>query len=68
MSNLLAFHVGRSWRGTAIEDACPCPQEPCGLVDIGRADPGCGHHPPKLAKSMRQGHSADRCPRIRAAS
>ncbi|MGH8967599.1 MAG: hypothetical protein ACRDXB_20050, partial [Actinomycetes bacterium] len=21
-------HVGRAWHGHAIEDACPCPQEP----------------------------------------
>ena len=55
-------HVGRSWSGTRIEDICPCPQEPCGLVDLGRTHPDCDEHPPSRAKSMRQIHDAARCP------
>lgn len=62
MSAAFGFHCGRSWEGTRIEDACPCPQEPCGLVDPGRADPDCEHHPFFRSKSMRQGHPADLCP------
>lgn len=56
------MHVGRAWHGHDIEDTCPCPQEPCGLVDPGRADPECQHHPVGRAKSIRQGHKASECP------
>lgn len=59
---MTAMHVGRSWVGTPLEDTCPCPKEPCGLVDITRANPDCTQHPPTRYKSMRQGHSADVCP------
>ncbi len=59
----VVLHVGRSWTGHDLEDSCPCPQEPCGLVAQNRAVPDCvqhGHlHPPR---SMRQGHPAGRCP------
>jgi hypothetical protein len=55
-------HVGRAWVGHAIEDACPCPQEPCGLVDYMKADPSCPHHAMAAAKTIRQAHSADKCP------
>ncbi|MGW4718915.1 hypothetical protein [Nocardia sp. NPDC004260] len=58
-------HAGRAWSGTAIEDACLCPQEPCGLVDPGLADPDCPHHPLVRSKSFRQGHSAKDCPGTR---
>jgi hypothetical protein len=56
------WHVGRSWVDTRLEDVCPCPKEPCGLVVLARADPDCPEHPPARFKSMRQGHPADRCP------
>jgi hypothetical protein len=55
-------HVGRSWTGTPLEDACPCPKQPCGLVRQGDAHPDCREHPIGRAKSMRQGHPADKCP------
>ena len=55
-------HVGRTWSGTRIEDTCPCPKEPCGLVNLDRTHPDCTEHPPRRAKSMRQIHDADRCP------
>lgn len=58
----MSFHVGRSWTGTEVEDGCPCPKEPCGLVDIARAVPECDHHPVERMKSMRQGHKAAACP------
>lgn len=41
---MTTLHVGRTWTGHAIEDACPCPQEPCGLVDISHAHPDAGGH------------------------
>ncbi|MGI5222199.1 hypothetical protein [Nocardia sp. CA-290969] len=62
MSEPHSAHVGRSWSGTAIEDSCPCPQEPCGLVDQKRAHPDCEHHPMVRTKTIRQSHTADRCP------
>lgn len=55
-------HVGRSWAGHDIEDSCPCPKEPCGLVDLTRADPRCGEHPLAAGRTMRQGHAASVCP------
>lgn len=58
----IAYHVGRSWTGHEIEDGCPCPQAPCGLVDVRDAVSDCGHHPVLRAKSMRQGHRAADCP------
>lgn len=54
-------HSGRSFVGTEIEDACPCPQEPCGLVDYARAHPDCEHHPIERRKTMRQIHDAQAC-------
>lgn len=59
---VIAYHVGRSWSGHEIEDACPCPQVPCGLVDVQEAVDECGHHPALRCKSMRQGHPAEDCP------
>ncbi len=56
------MHGGRAFTGTAIEVDCPCEKAPCGLVILQRADPGCTQHPQKRAKTMRQGHTADRCP------
>ncbi|MEO3860917.1 hypothetical protein [Acrocarpospora sp. B8E8] len=56
-------HRGRSWSGHPLEDECPCPQEPCGLVDPGNAAPDCVQHGRNHpAKTMRQGHAADDCP------
>ena len=59
MSPLL--HVGRSWRGHHVEDACPCPQEPCGLVDLRRIDPACPQHVFTAAKTIRQSHTPEFC-------
>lgn len=56
------LHIGRSWHGTPLEDECPCPKAPCGLVVMGTADPTCTEHPPERAKSMRRIHAADTCP------
>ncbi len=57
----VAWHVGRSWSGTEIEDGCPCTKAPCGLVDQDAVDQACTEHPLVRAKSLRQGHPADRC-------
>ncbi len=54
------FHRGRSFSGHELEDECPCPQEPCGLVNLHKADPGCEQH--GQPRSMRQGHASDDCP------
>lgn len=60
---MTATHIGRSWPGaTPIEDACPCPKEPCGLVDREKAHPDCPDHPMERMKSVRQSHSAADCP------
>jgi hypothetical protein len=62
----MTHHIGRSWPGdTHIEDTCPCPQEPCGLVDMTKASPDCDQHHvggAHYAKTIRQGHRAERCP------
>lgn len=56
------IHVGRSWSGTRLEDACPCPKEPCGLVDTSKTDPSCPEHPEVRAKTIRRSHPATECP------
>ncbi len=56
------WHIGRTWTGHDIEDGCPCGKAPCGLVDQAAIDTTCGEHPLTRAKSLRQGHPADRCP------
>jgi hypothetical protein len=55
-------HVGRSWTTHQIEDGCPCPKAPCGLVVQDAATEACGEHHWSAAKSIRQSHPADRCP------
>ena len=54
------FHVGRSWAGHRIEDACKCIKAPCGLVSD--EDPECDQHGIKAARTLRQHHRADECP------
>lgn len=56
------LHVGRSWwPAHPIEDECPCPKAPCGLVPIASADPSCDQHAPARAKSLRELHAAAHC-------
>jgi len=55
-------HIGRSWTSRHLEDACPCPHAPCGLVVYDTVDPNCDQHHWSAAKSMRLGHSAADCP------
>jgi hypothetical protein len=54
--------MGRAWSGHEIEDACPCEQEPCGLVAT--PDPECVQH--SRAKTIRQSHPAESCPALGA--
>lgn len=54
------WHKGRAWTGHAIEDACPCEQEACGLV--GEPDPSCDQHSVAAGRSIRQSHLAENCP------
>lgn len=58
----MTMHIGRSWSGTFLEDTCPCPKAPCGLVDMDRTDPACPEHPAERVKSIRQSHPASACP------
>jgi hypothetical protein len=60
---MTGYHIGRSWAGQRfIEDECPCPKAPCGLVDESATDPTCPEHPPERCKTMRQRHSPEQCP------
>lgn len=63
------MHIGRSWPncGHRLEDECPCPQEPCGLVALSRVDPECPQHALTAFQTMRQSHFADECPGVRDA-
>jgi len=54
------WHNGCAWTGHDIEDACPCPQEPCGLVSA--PAPDCPQHSLTAGKSIRQSHPAEICP------
>lgn len=56
-------HIGRSFGDDHhLEDDCPCPQEPCGLIAVNRIDPECPEHDFRWAKTIRQGHSPANCP------
>jgi hypothetical protein len=55
------FHVGRTWKGHEVEDGCPCPKEPCGLVSLAKVDPDCPQHSIAAGKTMRQSHPASSC-------
>lgn len=57
---MTVWHVGRSFTGTRLEDECPCPKAPCGLVISDERDPSCEHH--QLYQTTRRGHPADQCP------
>ena len=59
-----ARHVSRSWpaSGTPMEDACPCPQEPCGHVRWDRIDPDCPQHSLRAGKTLRSSHTPADCP------
>lgn len=58
------LHVGRSFKGIyRMEESCPCPQLPCGLVDMGKAiEIDCPEHSPIHAKTIRTTHQANQCP------
>ncbi len=59
------MHIGRSFGGGGhIEAACPCPLEPCGLVDRDKVSDECDQHPPTACKTMRSRHPADACPGV----
>lgn len=58
----MTFHIGRSWSGHPLEDACPCPKAPCGLVDMDQTEEACLEHPAERGKSIRQSHPASECP------
>lgn len=57
-----SMHIGRSWDDNRLERRCPCPLEPCGLVDSSKIDPSCSQHPMGRFKTMRQGHPEKHCP------
>jgi hypothetical protein len=57
-------HIGRSWDGHGIEDDCPCPKAPCGLVVQETAAETCDEHPLSACRTIRQSHRADECPAI----
>lgn len=59
------MHIGRSFGGGGhIEAACPCPLEPCGLVDQDKVADECDQHPPMACKTMRTGHRPEDCPGV----
>jgi len=60
MIGLMGWHIGRSFSGTVLEDACPCGQAECGLVC--ELDPDCDQHPFGSCKTIRQSHLAAECP------
>lgn len=53
-------HVGRAFTGHDVEDECPCPKEPCQLVNLADAHPDCAQH--TGTKTIRQAHLASQCP------
>jgi hypothetical protein len=60
------MHIGRSWTGHRLEDECPCPKAPCGLVEIEFfGDNGCKEHDVSEAKTIRQMHPDYKCPELK---
>ncbi|MER5482953.1 hypothetical protein ABT024_07015 [Streptomyces sp. NPDC002812] len=55
------LHVGRSWSGHEIEDHCPCPKAPCGLVRQETTVEECDEHYFLNARAMRQSHTPAAC-------
>jgi hypothetical protein len=47
-----------------MEDECPCPQEPCGLIARDKAVEDCPQHYFGRSKTMRSIHFAADCERI----
>lgn len=61
MTGFDGMHIGRSFGDLhPIEDECPCPQEPCGLVSKDKIDPSCTQH--VGTKTIRQAHLESECP------
>lgn len=62
------FHIGLSRLGNEIEQNCPCPLVPCGLVLDADADPACPHHGrwADMDKLILQIHPAESCPAVAA--
>ena len=56
------LHVGRSWTSHPLEDECPCPQEPCGLIAMSKIVAECPQHALGAAKTFRQTHMPENCP------
>lgn len=55
-------HIGRSFVGHPLEDSCPCQQELCSLVAVGRAEIACPEHGFGKSKTVRQGHLSAQYP------
>lgn len=56
-------HIGRSFKPGSIEQECPCPVLPCGLVSQQAANEvDCPQHALGSAKTIRSAHDADKCP------
>jgi hypothetical protein len=53
-------HIGRSWNGHPLEDECPCPKAPCGLVLGAERSPDCEQH--DGTRTIRQAHDEKDCP------
>lgn len=69
----MGLHIGRHWSSTyqhaasnamdqrpTIEDGCPCPKEPCGMIDSDKVDPDCQQH--SGMKTIRSSHYPEDCP------
>lgn len=62
MADPWMWHMGRSFVGHHIEDQCPCPKAPCGLVISDQIDEACEQHAFRFSKTYRQGHQPEDCP------
>lgn len=58
----MKYHIGRSFEGTVLEDTCPCPKAPCGLVIAAEIVKDCAQHSLAAMKTIRQVHLEDNCP------
>lgn len=55
-------HFGRSFTGHLLEDSCPCPKAPCGLVGGDTEAVYCDQHSIMATRTIRQMHDEFDCP------
>lgn len=62
MSGFTDLHISRTFTGHSVEDACPCPQAPCGLVIVAAIVHTCPQHGKIGRGTILAMHEGEDCP------